>query len=148
MGNQNSGRRKAAELSEKQSLAIKMMINDPTLKDVDVAKQLSIDPATLWRWKQEKLFISEYDMQSLDKYRWRGQLALKNIEEAMRSDDEKIKLNASLFLAKLAGHTPIEKSESKQVNANPFEGLTKEQIEAELAKYRIDVGSDVIEHDE
>lgn len=126
------------ELSIEQLATARYMVDNPTATHKVVSAACNVDMSTIWRWMKDERWLTEYDAMMKDKYRFFGAIGLNNVYEASKSTNEKIRLEASLYLSKLGGHVPVDKIESKHsiVKADPFEGITKEQIQAELQRYK------------
>lgn len=130
--------RERTKLTDQQKEAIELIVNNPFMHMEHVALKVGVDPATLSRWKNKEYFCEAFDKKKRDTYRYLGNKGLSEIEKFIHSENEKLRFDAAVYLSKLGGHVPVEKSEQKLnlSKSDPFEDITKEQIMEQLERYK------------
>ena len=122
-------------LKPKQQKAIQMLLEGKTIQDITA--DLHIERNTLWRWKQEPLFISEYNRLNnainkgiKNKHQELMVKSLKVLEEILDSGtDQKQKILVALAVIK--AHKSIPEAEENPEKIETIQG--RKELE-----YRLD----------
>lgn len=98
-----------AGLTSKMKLCAEILVNDPEKPIDDVAKELGVHRATLWKWRQREDY-KEYEHQLChERFLSLEKLAIQKLKENATKGNQK----AIEYLLNYAGYTSTQKVETK-----------------------------------
>lgn len=93
-------------LEQNQLEAIQLMTYT-NKTDAEIAKELDVNPCTIWRWKQCDEFMSELEKETRKKFRILQRDAMKAMERLIEDNN----FNAAKYILDGNGFAPTEKHE-------------------------------------
>lgn len=94
-------------LSAKQKALADLMILKPELTNVEYAKEIGIDPKTLYKWKKTEEFQAYLHESCQLKFRLLEKLAVSKLKENIMDGNQK----AIEYVLDYAGYKPAQKAE-------------------------------------
>lgn len=83
------GGKPMAELKAKQKALAELMVLKPELTNVEYAKEIGIDPKTLYKWKKTDEFQDYLHQCCQDKFKDLEKLAIEKLKENMAKGNQK-----------------------------------------------------------
>jgi transposase len=109
----------------KQLKAISLMLEGTSIKRI--IEELKIDRNTLWRWKKETIFISEYNKQGNAisnglKYKHQKLVeeSFKVLEETLKTGTDKQKITVAMAIIKAYKPLPEEEESQRMIEDHMF----------------------------
>lgn len=95
-------------LSNKQMAAAEFMVANPEIGYDEVAKQLEINPATLWRWRKLPEFQEYSHELCLQRFKDIEKLAIRKLQENVMKSNQK----AIEYALNFVGYQGVQKIEA------------------------------------
>lgn len=76
-------------LTAKQKLAVEIMVSQPEKTYAEVASEVGVDDATLWRWRQKEEFQEYSHALCMQRFKDMEKMAIKKLQENAVNGNQK-----------------------------------------------------------
>ena len=96
------------KINPKHRKAAEILVANPDIKIEDLAKEMGVDPSTIWRWRQDKDFKELEHELCKERFGDLEKLAIFKLKENARNGNEK----AIEYILDYLGYKPTQKIEA------------------------------------
>lgn len=103
-----------ADLTTKQRKLAELMVSEPNLSNEKYAKQIGIDPSTIYRWKKSDEFNEYVSALCHDRFKDLERLAIRKLREQVENGSWK----AIQYVLDSLGYAPKQEIDIKSTDIN------------------------------